>query len=147
MVGRLARYLRFAGYDTEYGRDVDDDELARWAAREGRILLTRDRRLAASVPTALLLESPRIDDQVRAVGAALRPFPLTVEFTRCGRCNGPLGPVVGAPGEAWPTYVPDAVRAMGTELYRCARCGQFFWEGSHTRRIRASFEEWARPQA
>ncbi|HZY71194.1 MAG TPA: Mut7-C RNAse domain-containing protein [Thermoplasmata archaeon] len=145
MVGRLARYLRFAGYDTEYGRGVDDTDLALWAARDGRILLTRDRRLAASTPTAVLIASPRVGEQIRALRAAIPNLDLEVEFARCGRCNGELATFASTPDEPWPTYVPDGVRQAGGPVFRCARCGQFFWEGSHTRRIRTAFAEWTRP--
>jgi len=44
-LGRLARYLRLLGFDTLYGNDPGDAELARLSASEHRILLTRDRAL------------------------------------------------------------------------------------------------------
>ena len=43
-LGRLAAYLRLAGFDTVYQNDLDDPELAGIAAG-GRVLLTRDRGL------------------------------------------------------------------------------------------------------
>ena len=43
-LGRLAAYLRLAGFDTVYRNDLDDAELAGLAAG-GRVLLTRDRGL------------------------------------------------------------------------------------------------------
>ncbi|HEU4566374.1 MAG TPA: Mut7-C RNAse domain-containing protein, partial [Gemmatimonadaceae bacterium] len=46
MLERLARWLRVLGFDTA-GAAGPDRALARRAAAEGRILLTRDRRLAA----------------------------------------------------------------------------------------------------
>ena len=42
-LGRLAAYLRMAGFDTAYRRDYQDEELASVSANEQRILLTRDR--------------------------------------------------------------------------------------------------------
>ena len=44
-LGRLAAYLRLAGFDTLYRNDCSDGELADVSGREGRILLTRDRGL------------------------------------------------------------------------------------------------------
>ena len=44
-LGRLAAYLRMLGLDTLYRNDYQDEELAQVSAREGRVLLTRDRRL------------------------------------------------------------------------------------------------------
>ena len=47
MVGRLARWLRVLGFDVVYSSQYDDDEIIRLANAEGRIILTRDTRLAA----------------------------------------------------------------------------------------------------
>lgn len=44
-LGRLARYLRMAGFDTLYRNDYSDAELARISLAEKRILLTRDAGL------------------------------------------------------------------------------------------------------
>ena len=43
-LGRLAAYLRLAGFDTVYRNNLDDAELA-WIAAGGRVLLTHDREL------------------------------------------------------------------------------------------------------
>ncbi len=44
-LGGLARMLRMAGFDTLYDYQFDDPEIAAIAAREQRIVLTRDRDL------------------------------------------------------------------------------------------------------
>jgi len=44
-LGKLARYLRFLGFDSLYRNDYSDDELAQISAEKKRILLTRDRNL------------------------------------------------------------------------------------------------------
>ena len=46
MLGTLARWLRILGYDTSYENFIDDNELVQICHLEGRIALTRDRRLA-----------------------------------------------------------------------------------------------------
>src|SRR5215813_9221277 len=46
MLGKLARMLRMVGQDVEYMREGEPLEIARRAEREGRVLLTRDKRLA-----------------------------------------------------------------------------------------------------
>ena len=45
MLGRLARWLRFLGYDTLYYPDIPDHELVRIAREQDRFILTRDSRL------------------------------------------------------------------------------------------------------
>lgn len=48
MLGKLAKWLRFLGYDTTYSNDLSEDEyLAQ--VNEGRILLTRNTRLKRKV--------------------------------------------------------------------------------------------------
>ena len=42
MVGKLARYLRMAGYDVIYLNDIEDAEVLRIAKKESRTILTRD---------------------------------------------------------------------------------------------------------
>jgi len=44
-LGQLASYLRMLGFDTLYRNDYADEELARIASQDPRILLTRDRGL------------------------------------------------------------------------------------------------------
>ncbi|MEJ2081418.1 MAG: Mut7-C RNAse domain-containing protein [Acidobacteriota bacterium] len=67
MLGTLARWLRILGYDTEYQRDVDDDDLVRRCVAEGRIALTKDRRLVErrALHNALLIRSKRLGPGIR----------------------------------------------------------------------------------
>lgn len=69
MLGRLARYLRFLGYDTAYEADIPDSEFVLWARRERRILLTRDRALVKERrPQAfVVLESDTPLEQLRGL--------------------------------------------------------------------------------
>jgi len=48
-LGRLAAYLRLAGFDSSYANDAGDEDLARISARERRILPTRDQGLLKRV--------------------------------------------------------------------------------------------------
>ncbi len=121
MLGRLARYLRILGYDTEYARDTDDEAIRARADSERRILLTRDRELARRTPGAILLRSPRLAEQLAEVRRRLPRIGFAPRFDRCTVCNGELAPAEG--------------EERGS-IYACRRCGQRYWEGSHTRRIR-----------
>ena len=44
-LGKLARLLRMVGFDAQYSNTIADEELARLARREKRIILSRDRGL------------------------------------------------------------------------------------------------------
>ncbi|MGD1099492.1 MAG: Mut7-C RNAse domain-containing protein [Thermoplasmata archaeon] len=142
MVGRLARYLRFVGCDTRYVRGLSDDEVLELARVEDRVILTRDRRLAGRAERALLLESPDIAGQWRAVHDAYPGVPTDIRFDRCTECNGNLEKVVEPPPEPRIEGVPWDRVAQGLPLFRCAACGHFYWEGTHTADIRARLASW-----
>ena len=92
MLGSLARWLRFFGYDTEFcGPDVDDSEVARRARDDRRWLLTKDRALAALGPRTLLVRSEGLEFQLAEVFTRLGLSPeADLEGSRCGECNGEL---------------------------------------------------------
>jgi len=139
MLGRLARWLRMLGFDTLYDAGIADDELVRRAHADGRILLTRDRHLLRELRPARALEV-RQDaplDQLRDVVDALAlPRPAAL-FSRCMLCNAELEAV--APGAAAPG-LPADVQALAGPVYRCPACARLYWEGSHTRRMRAALD-------
>jgi uncharacterized protein len=129
-LGRLAAYLRLAGFDTLYRNDFRDEELARISATERRTLLTRDqgllKRSAVSHGYWLRETSPR-----RQFIEILRRFDLTriVEpFVRCLRCNEPLDQV---PLAAVANLVPPRVRERVAEFHMCRTCRRAYWKGSH----------------
>src|SRR3989442_5799848 len=45
MLGTLAKWLILLGHDVAYSPRIEDHELVQMARREGRTILTRDRRL------------------------------------------------------------------------------------------------------
>ncbi len=142
MVGRLARYLRFVGCDTAYARGMTDDAILRQAEAEGRVLVTRDRALARRSRHAVLLTSPYLPDQWRAVRAAYPSLPGAIAFDRCALCNGALDPYRPGPEEVRPEGVPWDRVARGLALYRCRECAHLYWDGSHTEGVRRRISEW-----
>ncbi len=134
MLGKLAVYLRASGYDAAYAGDRGieaDGRLLELADAEGRVLLTRDVRLADRADESILLTERDVGEQLaelRDGGAALG---LADPPTRCGRCNGRLDAV--DPAEETPAYAPEPEE---TDCWRCRRCGQVFWKGSHWDRMR-----------
>lgn len=129
MLGSLATYLRMCGYDAAYALDrgiENDDRLQEVAHGEDRRLLTRDVDLAARTPGGLLVESRTIEGQLRELSAAGYDLSLASKPTRCGSCNGRLRQV--GEDEDTPEHAPDPGEQS---VWRCDRCGQHFWRGSH----------------
>ena len=129
-LGRLAVYLRMLGFDSLYRNDYQDEELAQVAARETRILLTRDRRL---LMRSLVTYVYFLRSQTPAVQAAevLRRFGLAGQaqpFQRCLLCNGVLQPVSKA--QVLDRLEP-LTRLYYDEFHLCPDCNQVYWKGSH----------------
>ena len=127
MLGTLAKWLRFMGYDTAYPEPGPDRELLEQTRAEGRTLLTRDKELAAREPDAVLVRSDRLDDQIREVVSALS-LRLIDPLSRCSVCNEPLVSI--SPGDL-KYLVPAGVRSRHRDFWRCPSCQRVYWQGSH----------------
>ncbi len=135
-LGGLARLLRMTGFDTLYDNGFADREIAAIAARDGRIVLSRDRELlkhrAITHGCYVHALAPRL--QLAELFERLQLARSARPFSRCMRCNGLLHAVDKAAVDA---LLPPRVRAAHTRFSRCGDCGRVYWEGSHWRRMRA----------
>lgn len=139
-VARLVRWLRAIGIDTVWEDAIADSDLVRRAIREKRFVLTLDKRLKTEwlADNVLLLESDKSSEQFAQV---VRHFDLQTPieiFTRCLVCNSLLR---AASAEEIETKAPPRARENHDEFYYCANCRRIYWEGSHTRRMRAAIDE------
>ncbi len=136
MLGKLAKWLRMLGYDTDYIFDADDDELVRMAVRDDRILLTRDRLLCDRRMVrrrCLFVDWGTTSEQIRQV---IRELDLHVDtdklFTRCAVCNGEITPMAKSAVEG---RVPPYVYATQSEFGYCVCCDRIYWRGTHVAHI------------
>ena len=139
MCGTLTSYLRMCGYDTAYAGDLgveNDDRLRSVAREEGRTLVTRDVSLAGRAESAVLLTAHGTVEQLRELRGAGVRLELAEQPSRCGRCNGAVEPVPA--GADRPEYAPSADEF---DCWRCVECGQFFWKGSHWKRVEKTINE------
>ena len=137
MLGRLAKWLRIAGFDVLYSNRFSDDELVALSRAEGRILLSRDTRLLVRkvVRRFVFLESDQIQDQIRQVFQATRTASLPALLTRCLLCNEMLDLIPRAEiREAVPRYVFENQR----QFKICPRCGKIYWAGTHRQSVTPS---------
>lgn len=141
MLGKLAKWLRLLGCDTEYIRDSADDDLVRITLREDRILLTRDGILANRRMVrgrSLFIESEKTSKQLRQVMSA---FDIKVEpkslFTRCIVCNAEIQEMSREQAEE---RVPPYVFATQKEFGYCPRCDKVYWRGTHTDHVMEALE-------
>lgn len=133
-LGKLARFLRMAGFDTAYKNHADDPELIQQMLQENRVLLTRDRRLLMHkvVEKGYLVRSDRPADQLEEVVHRFDLAGCVKPFTRCMHCNTPLEHV--SKGEVIHRLRPLTKRYYET-FSRCPGCERIYWAGSHRDRL------------
>lgn len=143
MLAGLSKWLRAAGYDTVVAdHGAGDTHLLERARREGRILVTCDRRIEKERPplrqAVVVLASNRVDE----AGAELtRRLGLDWQrncFTRCLCDNTPLRSAT--PEEA--QGLPEG--CDGTAVMVCPLCHRLYWRGSHTARMQSRLAGFAR---
>jgi len=133
-VGKLARWLRMMGYDTLLFTGGDDSRMVSRAAREGRVILTRDRgimqrRLVTSGRLrAMLISSEEPPQQMRQVINTLKLDCRFQPFSRCLECNHPLAE--RSPEEVR-ELVPPYVFKTQSQYMACPACGRIYWRGTH----------------
>ncbi|QKT03985.1 twitching motility protein PilT [Ectothiorhodospiraceae bacterium 2226] len=139
-LGRLANHLRLLGFDTLLPPEAGDAALARLAAAQGRVLLTRDRNLLMHrvVAHGAYVRAQRPREQLLEVVRRYDLGPQVAPFTRCLRCNGTLDGVSKA---AVADRLPPQVAAVHGAFTRCRGCGRVYWPGSHYRRLDALVRE------
>lgn len=141
MLGRLARYLRAAGYDTLLAADsAADPVLLARALRERRVFVTCDRRIAerrAAAGVAVVLPMGRLDEHARVLASRAGVDWLHRPFTRCLVDNTLLLSI----GDATRAAVPADVSL--THARHCPQCRRSYWPGSHHRRMRARLRAWS----
>lgn len=127
MLGRLARLMRFKGYDVEYDRTAEDDALVRRSRY--RVLLTKDRALAKRIsqPRVYLVDSVGGENQLAEIEKRF-PLPKGQTGSRCLMCNRKLRRIKK---ERVRHLVPPFVYIKHHTFHRCGSCKRIYWPGTH----------------
>jgi len=139
-MGRLAKWLRIAGYDTVFYNSANLDKLIEIASKEGRMILTRNsgfirkkkKILEEKGITYLLLTDDRVENQLKEVAANLKLNLKDNFFTLCINCNKPL---TNISKEDVAGKVPEFVYQNYNEFVQCTNCKKIFWGGTHRERM------------
>ncbi len=139
-LGRLAAFLRLAGFDVLYDRASDDTELAETSVSTGRILLSRDQAL---LKRRIITHGywVRSTDPARQLAEVAGRFDLgqtARPFTRCTVCNGATTLVRR---EDVADRVPPRTRQLHDDYRRCLECGRVYWKGTHYSRLKRLLDE------
>jgi uncharacterized protein with PIN domain len=135
MLGRLARWMRFLGFDTLYYSDISDSRLLRIAREQERFILTRDTRLikVKGVKDYLLINANDSFKQLFEVIDALKLKKFN-PFSRCVKCNGLLTRILNK--QEIKDSVPEFVFLNFNVFLKCNDCGRIYWEGTHPKKFR-----------
>ena len=129
-LGRLAAYLRLAGFDCLYANNWTDERLAQISSGERRMLLTRDAALLkrSIVTYGYWVRETNPRRQLAEMSARMDLASRAQPFCRCLRCNAPIEPVSKA---SVLDRLPPRTRQHHHEFYRCSGCDRIYWKGAH----------------
>jgi uncharacterized protein with PIN domain len=137
MLGKLARWLKIAGWDVSYSKERDLKSLLKTAKEENRIILTRDYSLAKE-KNVFIIESEDVWEQLDQLFRAFGPLQEEKFFSRCIICNRELEP---ADRESVKDKAPPYVFETHKVFSRCPDCGRIYWPGSHYKRIKEKLSQ------
>jgi uncharacterized protein with PIN domain len=140
MLGRLARWMRFLGFDTLYYSGISDSRLIRLAREQDRVILTRDTRLVKvkGAGNHLLISANDSFEQLLEVAAALKLKEFNL-LSRCVKCNGKLVKIIDKTDIK--ESVPEFVFLQHNDFLKCTDCGKIYWEGSHPKKFKEKVGE------
>ena len=137
MLGKLAKYLRTFGLDTEYIKNMKEREIFAHPD-ESFYLLTR-RTDIKDRDRVIFIRSDKPSSQLKEIRHIVGPYlDPGKAMTRCIICNMPLIHILRADVEQ---YVPEFVFHRYKTFVKCPQCGKIYWEGSHTVRMSQFMEE------
>ena len=141
MVGRLARYLRMAGYDVLYINTASDDQIISKARETDRIVLTRDslmlarREFKKGTVKYLFIKDDKLKNQLNQIKSDLKVL-LKPNLVRCIECNRKL---IKVRKEDVKNKVPPYVYKTQQNFLYCKKCDKYYWRGTHYDNIRNTF--------
>jgi uncharacterized protein with PIN domain len=139
-LGKLAKELRMLGYDVLYYRSENAYSLIKLAREEGRVILTRSRRLTPKRPEDRIVRitedkpSLQLQELIQRKIISLFEEPI---FSRCLLCNTLLNEISREEAEG---KVPDFILYQQKEFFRCPQCSRVYWQGSHQDHMKKRIE-------
>lgn len=124
MLGTLAKWLRILGYDTEYAKDMRDEDIIEMAKKEDRIILTRDKGLYSKAQNAVYIENRKLEEQIKKVIDVCKlEIKEDMILTRCTVCNTK---VIEVDKDKIRDKIPEH-----NKFWMCPKCNRIYWIGSH----------------
>lgn len=135
--GKLARWLRILGLDTDYIATCDIIPIVRLARQSERKIVTRNSALVKRLGEGILLKSDALEEQVKQVVLVVGEDNLAF-FTRCSVCNVEIEDVKK---ETVKGRIPEYVYETHDKFAICPTCGRYYWQGTHWDKMKADIEK------
>jgi len=125
------------GYDVKYFNDLDDEQLIEIAAKEKRVLLTRDiqlfRRASVNDVEAFLIKGRKETEKLAELAQRFHiKLEIDINNSRCPKCNTRIKSVSK---EEVKDKIPQATSQFYDAFWVCPKCEQVYWQGSHWKKI------------
>lgn len=133
-LGRLAKWLRIAGFDTAYDSKLSL-ERAKSHIASGKTLLTRNHKFydILKEKSVIHIQSDHYLEQIQEVMRETRLEAKHIKpFSRCSICNLPTVTVSKAEVAG---KVPDYIWENIDTFHLCNGCRRIYWRGSHAENI------------
>ncbi len=128
-LNKLAKKLRFIGYNSTVNRSLSSHTLVRVAIKEHRIALTRSKKLFNDKRQfeRILIHSSDPQEQFMSI---VKQLNLNADnaFTICSECNHNLYSISK---ERIAIKLPSKVLENYDEYKYCRHCGKYYWKGTH----------------
>jgi uncharacterized protein with PIN domain len=145
MLGNITRWLRLLGYDVEYEKVKNDNELLTRSKQEKRILLTSDAELFRLAKrrglTAALIKKTSPDE---ALSKLSEKFNIHLVFdemrSRCPACGFPLKSVNN---NSIKEKIPKNTYQRYNKFWICSSssCSKVYWRGNHWKKINQTLKK------
>jgi uncharacterized protein with PIN domain len=133
-LGKLAKYLRLAGFDTLLDARSPDADRLNMLAGPHRIILTRSVQVKKLIGDAqvIFIRANDPSDQMLQVFTDLHlQFKDLHPLTRCAVCNRLL---TALPKDKAQGRVPDYTWQQHCLFKECPECKRIYWQGTHAKR-------------
>ena len=122
-VNKLAKWLRFAGFDTMTRQELSKAKIDVLCIKERRVFITRNQNIKNFQASIEELSSENVQEQLEYI---LSKYKIDKDLigSRCIECNVFLKEV---------SVIPNHLLFYANieDVKYCSRCGKYFWKGSH----------------
>lgn len=128
MFGKLARWLRMAGYFADYIKSTERERfLKNFLIKQKSILITKDKKILKLNYPVFLLDEIYVKNQFEIVKEKFN-LKFDSAFTICMECNFHLEKTTKEENKE---KIPEFVYKNFNEFFICKKCGRIYWKGSH----------------